>query len=48
MTTPAGPIRLYTDAIARRSARAGPAKRPSKGQDIGEMAEPPAEAALEA
>ena len=41
-------IRLYCDAIAGAvgAGRAGEAV--SKGQDIGEMAEPPAEVALEA
>jgi small subunit ribosomal protein S2 len=41
-------IRLYCDAIAAavNAGRAGQAQ--SKGEDIGAMAEPPAEAALEA
>jgi small subunit ribosomal protein S2 len=41
-------IRLYCDAVAAAasSGRAGEAQ--AKGEDIGEMAEPPAEAALEA
>jgi len=41
-------IRLYTDAIAgaANSGRTGEAR--SRGEDIGEMAEPPIEAALEA
>jgi len=41
-------IRLYSDAIAGavNAGRTGEAQ--SKGEDIGEMAEPPAEAALEA
>jgi small subunit ribosomal protein S2 len=41
-------IRLYADAIASavNSGRTGEAQ--AKGEDIGEMAEPPAEQALEA
>ena len=41
-------IRLYADAIAdaANTGRTGEAR--SRGEDIGEMAEPPVEAALEA
>ena len=41
-------IRLYTDAIAQAvgEGRAGQAQ--SRGEDVGAMAEPPTEAALEA
>ncbi|MCL6678204.1 30S ribosomal protein S2 [Sphingomonas sp. RG327] len=41
-------IRLYADAIAGAVAAGRTGDAQAKGQDIGEMAEPPAEAALEA
>src|SRR5207253_9358596 len=41
-------IRLYTDAIAQAVNEGRTGEAQSKGQDIGEMAEPPAEVALEA
>ena len=41
-------IRLYCDAIAEAVGNGRTGERQSKGEDIGAMAEPPAEAALEA
>jgi small subunit ribosomal protein S2 len=41
-------FRLYADAIAGAVAAGRTGDAQAKGQDIGEMAEPPAEAALEA
>jgi small subunit ribosomal protein S2 len=41
-------IRLYTDAIAQAVSEGRTGQAQSKGQDIGAMAEPPVEAALEA
>jgi small subunit ribosomal protein S2 len=41
-------IRLYCDAIAAAANSGKTGERVSKGEDIGAMAEPPAEAALEA
>jgi len=41
-------IRLYTDAIAQAVNEGRTGERQARGEDIGEMAEPPAEAALEA
>jgi small subunit ribosomal protein S2 len=41
-------IRLYCDAIAEAVSNGRAGERQSKGEDIGAMAEPPAEAALEA
>ena len=41
-------IRLYCDAIAEAVSNGRTGERQSKGEDIGAMAEPPAEAALEA
>ena len=41
-------IRLYADSIAAAVSAGRTGEAQSKGQDIGEMAEPPAEAALEA
>jgi small subunit ribosomal protein S2 len=41
-------IRLYTDAIAQAVAEGRSGHAQAKGQDVGEMAEPPVEAALEA
>jgi small subunit ribosomal protein S2 len=41
-------IRLYTDAVAQAVNEGRTGERQAKGQDIGEMAEPPVEAALEA
>jgi small subunit ribosomal protein S2 len=41
-------IRLYCDAIAEAVSNGRTGERQSRGEDIGAMAEPPAEAALEA
>jgi small subunit ribosomal protein S2 len=41
-------IRLYTDAAAQAANEGRTGQAQSRGQDIGEMAEPPAEVALEA
>ena len=41
-------IRLYCDAIANACATGKTGERAAKGEDVGAMAEPPAEAALEA
>jgi small subunit ribosomal protein S2 len=41
-------IRLYTDAVAQAVSEGRTGERQAKGEDIGEMAEPPAEVALEA
>ena len=41
-------IRLYTDAVAQAVGEGRTGNAQARGQDIGEMAEPPAEAALEA
>jgi small subunit ribosomal protein S2 len=41
-------IRLYTDAIAQAVGEGRSGNAAARGQDIGEMAEPPVEAALEA
>jgi small subunit ribosomal protein S2 len=41
-------IRLYTDAIAQAVGEGRAGNAAARGQDIGEMAEPPVEAALEA
>jgi len=41
-------IRLYTDAIATAVSEGRTGESVAKGQDIGAMAEPPAEVALEA
>ncbi len=41
-------IRLYCDAIANAAMTGKSGERASKGEDIGALAEPPAEAALEA
>ncbi|HEX2623656.1 MAG TPA: 30S ribosomal protein S2 [Sphingomicrobium sp.] len=41
-------IRLYCEAIASAATAGKTGERQSRGQDIGEMAEPPVEAALEA
>ena len=41
-------IRLYTDAVAQAVNEGRSGNAAARGQDIGEMAEPPAEAALEA
>jgi small subunit ribosomal protein S2 len=41
-------IRLYCDAIANACATGKTGERTAKGEDVGAMAEPPAEAALEA
>ena len=41
-------IRLYCDAIANAAMTGKSGERAAKGEDIGAMAEPPAEAALEA
>ncbi len=41
-------IRLYTDSIAQAVNEGRTGEAVAKGEDIGEMAEPPAEAALEA
>ena len=41
-------IRLYCDAIAQAVSNGRTGERQSKGEDIGAMAEPPAEVALEA
>ena len=39
-------IRLYTDAVAQRVGEGRSGNAQARGQDVGEMAEPPAEAAL--
>ena len=41
-------IRLYTDAVAQAVNEGRTGNAAARGQDIGEMVEPPAEAALEA
>jgi small subunit ribosomal protein S2 len=41
-------IRLYTDAVAQAVTEGRTGEAQAKGQDIGEMAEPPVETALEA
>jgi small subunit ribosomal protein S2 len=41
-------IRLYCDAIANACQTGKTGERQSKGEDIGAMVEPPAEAAVEA
>jgi small subunit ribosomal protein S2 len=41
-------IRLYTDAIAQAVGEGRTGNAAARGQDVGEMAEPPAEVALEA
>jgi small subunit ribosomal protein S2 len=41
-------IRLYTDAVAQAANEGRTGQAQSRGQDIGEMAEPPAEVVLEA
>jgi small subunit ribosomal protein S2 len=41
-------IRLYTDAVAQAANEGGSGAAQARGQDIGAMAEPPVEAALEA
>jgi small subunit ribosomal protein S2 len=41
-------IRLYTDAVAQAVGEGRSGQAQARGQDIGEMAEPPVEAALEA
>ena len=41
-------IRLYTDAVAQAVSEGRAGNAQSRGQDVGEMAEPPVEAALEA
>jgi small subunit ribosomal protein S2 len=41
-------IRLYCDAVAQAASAGRAGEAQAKGEDIGEMAEPPAEAALEA
>jgi small subunit ribosomal protein S2 len=41
-------IRLYADAIASAASEGRTGEAQARGEDIGEMAEPPAEAALEA
>ena len=41
-------IRLYTDSIAQAANEGRSGNAAARGEDIGEMAEPPAEAALEA
>jgi len=41
-------IRLYTDAIAQAVGEGRTGNAAARGQDVGEMAEPPVEAALEA
>jgi small subunit ribosomal protein S2 len=41
-------IRLYCDALAQAATRGGNEARANRGQDLGAMAEPPAEPALEA
>jgi small subunit ribosomal protein S2 len=41
-------IRLYTDAVAQAANEGRTGNAASRGEDIGEMAEPPAEPALEA
>ena len=41
-------IRLYTDAVAQAVGEGRTGNAAARGQDIGEMAEPPAEVALEA
>jgi small subunit ribosomal protein S2 len=40
-------IRLYCDALAQAATRGGNEARANRGQDLGAMAEPPAEPALE-
>jgi small subunit ribosomal protein S2 len=41
-------IRLYTDSVAQAANEGRSGNAAARGEDIGEMAEPPAEAALEA
>ena len=41
-------IRLYCEAIANACATGKTGERAAKGEDVGAMVEPPAEAALEA
>jgi small subunit ribosomal protein S2 len=41
-------IRLYTDAIAQAANEGRTGEAQAKGQDVGAMAEPPVEPALEA
>jgi small subunit ribosomal protein S2 len=41
-------IRLYSDAVAQAANEGRTGQAQAKGQDVGEMAEPPVEAALEA
>ena len=41
-------IRLYTDAVAQAIGEGRAGNAAARGQDVGEMAEPPVEAALEA
>ena len=41
-------IRLYADAVAQAANEGRTGQAQAKGQDVGEMAEPPVEAALEA
>jgi small subunit ribosomal protein S2 len=41
-------IRLYTDAVAQAVSNGRTGNAAARGEDIGAMAEPPAEAALEA
>jgi small subunit ribosomal protein S2 len=41
-------IRLYTDSVAQAVSEGRSGNAAARGQDIGEMAEPPVEAALEA
>jgi small subunit ribosomal protein S2 len=41
-------IRLYTDSVAQAANEGRTGEAQARGQDIGEMAEPPAEVALEA
>jgi small subunit ribosomal protein S2 len=41
-------IRLYADAVAGAASEGRTGEARAKGEDIGEMAEPPAEPALEA
>ena len=48
MTTPAARSACTPTRLRKRSAKAAPATPQARGQDVGEMAEPPVEAALEA
>ena len=43
-----GGFRLYTDAVAQAANEGRSGNAQARGQDIGSMAEPPVEAALEA